>query len=162
MIFFDMIQELLGTSRFVLCSYLSDMSDADILVPPVPGAHHAAWQLGHLIASEYKMIEGIAPGRSPQLTESFLQVHAKDGGASDLSAFLGVDGYRKLMAAQREATLSVARELPEHRLGQPAPEFMRSYAPLVSSVFLTIGGHELMHSGQLAVIRRALGKPVLI
>lgn len=160
--FFDTVQELLGTSRFVLSSYISDMTDADILVRPVPTAHHAAWQLGHLLASEYKMMEGVSPGSSPALSETFLARHSKDGGFASDSEFLGVEEYRKLMAAQREATLAVALQLSDERLGQPAPEFMRSYAPRVSSVFLTIGGHELMHAGQLAVIRRALGKPVLI
>ena len=36
--------------------YLSDLTDADLLVRPVPGANHIAWQLGHLIQAENWMV----------------------------------------------------------------------------------------------------------
>ncbi len=31
---------------------LRDFSDADFYTRPCPGANHAAWQIGHLIAAE--------------------------------------------------------------------------------------------------------------
>jgi hypothetical protein len=160
--FFDTVQELLGTSRFVMSTYLSDMSDSDILVRPVAGAHHAAWQIGHLIVSERRMIEGIAPSSCPVLPDGFEAGHAKEAGNGDGGYFLPLKTYQELMTAQRMATLEVAKGLREPQLMEAAPEFMRSYAPFVRSVFLSIGGHELMHAGQIAVIRRVLGKTVLI
>lgn len=163
MTFFDVVRDLLGTSRFVLSTYLSDMTDEELLVRPVPGAHHAAWQLGHLILSERMMIDGVEPKSCPAVSPSFLEAHGKGGDAVGTHhGFLGVKGYLELMTRQREVTLAVAERLTEARLDEPAPEFMRSYAPFVRSVFLSIGGHEYMHAGQLAVIRRHLGKPVLI
>jgi hypothetical protein len=160
--FFDTVQELLGTSRFVMSTYLSDMSDADILVRPVAGAHHAAWQIGHLIVSERRMIEGISPQSCPALPTGFEAGHAKESEGREGALFLPIKEYQDLMTAQRRATIEVAKGVREPQLMEPAPEFMRSYAPFVRSVFLSIGGHELMHAGQIAVIRRALGKPVLI
>ena len=35
---------------------VSDLSDADLLVRPVPQANHIAWQLGHLILQECESI----------------------------------------------------------------------------------------------------------
>jgi hypothetical protein len=160
--FFDMVQELLGTSRFVMSTYLSDMSDADILVRPVEGAHHAAWQLGHLIVSERWMIEGVSPHSCPALPDGFEVGHAKEAESREGALFRPIKEYQDLMMAQRRATIEVAKGLSESQLMEPAPEGMRSYAPFVRSVFLSIGGHELMHAGQIAVIRRALGKTVLI
>lgn len=155
--------ELLSTSRFVMSSYLADLSDADLLVRPVEGAHNTAWQLGHLIASEFKMIEGVRPRAEKLVAPDFAQRHDKS------RAFEPAEGwatskheYIKLMQDVRAATLSLLRELSDQDLAGPGPEFMRSYAPTVSSVFTSIGGHELMHAGQIAVIRRKLGKPVVI
>ena len=34
----------------MLSMFLSDLSDADLLVCPVEGANHIAWQIGHLIS----------------------------------------------------------------------------------------------------------------
>ena len=45
----NVLLEALSTSRFVMSSYLKDLTDDDLLVRPVEGAHNAAWQLGHLI-----------------------------------------------------------------------------------------------------------------
>lgn len=161
--FYDVVSELLGTSRFVMTTYLSDLSDKDILVRPAPGAHHAAWQLGHLILSERMMIEGVVANSCPVLPNGFQDAHGKERGLTDaVEGYLRVQEYIDLMNAQRAATLSVAQGLTESRLCEPAPEFMRAYAPLVRSVFLSVGGHEYMHAGQIAVIRRHLGKPVLI
>src|SRR5262249_35490765 len=41
----DMDLQLLGM-------LLADLSDADLLVRPVPGANHIAWQMGHYLVAE--------------------------------------------------------------------------------------------------------------
>ena len=66
------------------------------------------------------------------------------------------------MELVRFATLNLLRELSDEDLAAAGPEFTRKYAPTVGSVFSSISGHELMHAGQIAVIRRKLGKPVVI
>ena len=136
-----------------MSTYLSDMTDADILVRPVSGAHHAAWQLGHLIVSERWMMEVVSPHSCPALPDGFEAGHAKEAEGREGALFLPIKEYHDLMTAQRRATIEVAKGLSESQLMEPAPEFMRSYAPFVRSVFLSIGGHELMHAGQIAVIR---------
>ena len=59
-------------------------------------------------------------------------------------------------------TLEALASFSADALSAPAPEAMRSYAPHVGSIFSMVAGHELMHTGQIAVIRRFLGKPVVI
>lgn len=159
----EAITSSLQTARFIMTSYLSDMSDSDLLVRPVPGAHHAAWQLGHLITSESQMILGVRAGSAPALPPEFLARHDKASARRDAPTdFYSKDQYLSFMNSVREATLSLLGQLSENDLSQPGPEAMRSYAPKVGSVFQSIAHHELMHSGQIAVIRRALGKPVVI
>ncbi len=158
----DPIREMLGTSRYVMSSYLQDLSDDDLLVRPVSGAHHAAWQLGHLIVSERKMVEAIAPGHGVTLPVGFEEAHPKDAGHSDATLRFSKKEYQELMLQQRTKTLAALAAFSAEDLSKPGPEAMRSYAPHVGSIFSMVAGHELMHSGQIAVIRRLLGKPVVI
>ena len=159
----EAITSNLHTSRYIMTSYLSDLSDDDLLVRPVPAAHHAAWQLGHLILSESQMINGIRAGSAPALSPEFAARHDKGAAkAGDPAHFYPKSQYLSCMNNLREATLTLLSQLSEEDLSKPGPEAMRSYAPTVGSVFLSIANHELMHSGQIAVIRRALGKAVLI
>jgi hypothetical protein len=109
------------------------------------------------------MLEGIKPGSAPQLPEGFEVSHSKEAGDSDrLDGYLSKDAYLGIMGRVREATYVQLEECSEQRLDEPGPEALRSYAPTVGAVFLMIGSHEVMHSGQLAVLRRALGKKVVI
>jgi len=158
----DLIRYLLGTSRYVMSTYLEDMSDAELLVQPVEGAHHAAWQLGHLILSERRMVDAVRGGSGIALPDGFEAAHPKGGAPGIREAVVRKSEYQGLMELQRQQTLGLLARLPEEELSAVAPEIVRAYAPTVGAVFATIGGHELMHSGQIAVIRRALGKPVRI
>lgn len=155
-------REQLTTARYVMASYLADLTDAELQLSPVAGAHTAAWQLGHLIVSESKMADGVRAGAGIGLPGGFEQAHAKDARPGAPSELFPKALYAELMASQRERTLSLLDSLSDVELSAPAPEFMRAYAPHVGSVFGSIAGHELMHSGQIAVLRRSLGKPVVI
>jgi uncharacterized damage-inducible protein DinB len=46
-------------------------------------------------------------------------------------------------------------------LNKPGPERMARMAPTVGHVLGLLGNHYMMHMGQIQVLRRKLGKPVL-
>ena len=80
-----------------MTSYLGDLDDADLLVRPVEGMNHIAWQLGHLISSERGMVEAIRPGSCPPLPEGFEANHDREDTTSDDPArFLSKDDYLDL------------------------------------------------------------------
>src|SRR5262245_22245559 len=77
--------------------YVQDLKDEELLVRPVPGANHLAWQLGHLIDSERTMMEGLTPGTSPALPAGFTTMHSRENaGVDDPKKFLKKDEYLKL------------------------------------------------------------------
>lgn len=159
----DVIRSTLKSSLQTLQLFLADMSDADLLVRPVPGANHLAWQLGHLITSEMQMLEAVSPGASPQLPHGFVEAHSKErASASDSAGFLDKATYLELFVAQRNATLKVLSTLRERDLDRPSPLPFRSWAPNVGDLLNTIGAHLLMHLGQVAVVRRSLEKPIVM
>ena len=143
-------------------SYLADLTDAELLVRPVPGANHIAWQLGHLISSERDLIEMVAPGSMPKLPEGFKEKHAKQTAASDdPKAFCTKAEYLKLLKEQRAGTLAALAKQTDADLSKPAPEAMRSHLETVGDLFSMQGGHLLMHAGQWAIVRRKLGRKPL-
>lgn len=146
----------------IVRGYLEDLREEELLVRPVPGCNHIAWQLGHLIAGEHLMMEAIAPGRMPKLPEGFVERHGKEQAAlDDPKAFLPKAEYLRLMQEQRAGTLAILEGIKDADLAQPSPERMRSYAPRVVDLLNLQGQHWLMHAGQWAVIRRKLGRPPL-
>src|SRR5712692_5672465 len=72
----EAIRIALGAAERLLPMYLNDLSDADLLVRPVPNANHIAWQLGHLIKSERDLVTKQIPGADyPALPAGFEEQH---------------------------------------------------------------------------------------
>ena len=156
------IKQSMSVPDFVAKAYLADLSDADLMLRVVPGINHIKWQLGHLIASEHKMLESMFPGSMPPLPAGFAEKHTKETSGNDNpAAFLSKDEYLKLFDTIRAATLAAVDRLTDADLDKPGPEFTREYCPTVASVLHLQPQHWLMHAGQWAVLRRKLGKAPL-
>jgi hypothetical protein len=154
----DAIKFSLESNQNMIGMYLGDLSDADLLVRPTPGANHIAWQLGHLIIAEVNFFLPKVPGAKPAaLPPGFVEQHSKDTANSD-SGFMTKDEYLKLFNTARAATLATVDGLSDADLDKDSGWQM---APTVGKVLLFIGSHDMMHAGQFTVVRRKLGKPVL-
>jgi hypothetical protein len=158
----DVIKNTLEMGHEVLTAYLSDLSNADLMVRAVGEANHVAWQLGHLISSEHKMLTDAGFGM-PDLPEGVAGSYTKETSSSDDAAkFHKKEQYVQWMEQQRAATLSALDAASDADLDKPTPESMHDYAKTVGVVFNMIGIHEMMHAAQFVAVRRKLGKPVLI
>ncbi len=158
----EIIRHSLDTGQLVLNTYLSDLSDAELLVRPNEQAHHIAWQLGHLIASEYEMLSQAGfdmPALPKGLAESSVPEAA---GSDDPVRFFTKEQYQAWLAAQRASTLGALASLSESELHRPTPEAMQHYVTTIGALFNLVGMHQLMHAGQFIPVRRKLGKPILI
>ena len=142
--------------------YLEDLTDAELLVRPVPGANHIAWQLGHLIVSENNLVDSAFPGSMPALPKGFAEKHNNETAASDdAAAFSSKAEYLKLQSEQRAGTLAALTRVCDADLDKPGPEKYRNFMPKMADVFTIQGNHWLMHAGQWAVVRRKLGRKPL-
>ena len=159
----EAIRDTLNFSHFVLTKYLNDFTDADLLKRPGPGSNHVAWQLGHLIASECSLLNGIRPGSAPELPAGFAEKHTKaNSGSDDPANFCTKQQYLDLTEKVHAATLKLLDAFPEADFALPAPENFRKMFPTIGSIFILISTHPMMHAGQFVPVRRALGKPVVI
>jgi uncharacterized damage-inducible protein DinB len=159
----DAIRVALQMNHHVLQTYLSDLSDADLLVRPVPAANHLAWQLGHLISAEAHFLTQIPGATPPELPAGFDKQHSKETAGSDTTTgFRKKQDYLNLFEKVRGSTLAALDRIPDAQLDNPTTGPMAKFFPTVGSLFLLVANHELMHAGQVAVLRRKLGKPILI
>jgi uncharacterized damage-inducible protein DinB len=161
----DTILATYAMSDRVMERYLTDLSDADLLIRPVAGMNHIAWQLGHLALSEKALLERVRPGAGAPVPEGFDVAHGRDESSTKLddpSKFETKERYVELLKQQRAATLAALESMTDADLDAPGPEQMRAMAPTVGSVMLLIGTHGLMHVGQWVAVRREKGLPVVI
>ncbi|HEY1379369.1 MAG TPA: DinB family protein [Gemmataceae bacterium] len=156
----DVIRQALATSRQVFTMLLQDLSDADLLVRPSASANHIAWQIGHVIASEHRMLTNMVPDLAPALPEGFADLHAAST-AKDDNGFLTKAEYLAQYGRVRKVTLAALDRLPEADLDRPNPGPTAPIAPTIGALFLLVANHGLLHAGQFSVVRRKLGKPTL-
>jgi hypothetical protein len=158
----DVVRIALTSTQNLVESYLGDLSDADLLVRPVPGANHIAWQLGHLIAAEVGMGKQILGIPYPELPAGFVERHAKSTATVDSpKGFATKAEYLNLFNKVRKATLDGLAKMSDADLDKPSSGNMAKFAPTFGAMLQLLANHTLMHGGQFTVVRRKLGKPVI-
>jgi len=157
------LQAALKSTADSLNWYVSDFSDADLLVRPVPNANHAAWQIGNVIGGDALLIPTELPDvKYPALPEGFTDLHGGKGAKQEgPEGFLKKDEYLKLFNEVRGVTIAALDKLTDADLDRASTGSFKKYAPTIGAMFLMMANHTLMHAGQFTVIRRKLGKPVL-
>jgi len=157
----DAIVRTLHSTQMLVQMFLGDLSDADILVRPVEGANHIAWQLGHLISSEVGIGSSTMPGIVyPELPAGFKEQHDNKNAASD-TGFSTKAVYLDLLGKVRAASIAGVEKVTDAELVIPTEGPMKDFAPNRLAMILVIAEHTLMHAGQFSVVRRRLGKPIV-
>jgi len=158
----DLIADVLQRNLGIVQNTLADFSDADLMARPCPGANHTAWQLGHLMASEVWMISGCNVGTAPTLPPGFADKYtAKTASIDDPAAFGTKAQLLEQFAKVRDASINWVKNLSATDVSKPGPEAMKGFCPTVGHIVLLLADHTAMHIGQMQVVRRKLGKPIL-
>lgn len=159
----DVLITALTQTQHLMTGSLSDLSDEDLLVRPVPQANNIAWQLGHLIASERELLIGALPGvKYPELPAALKdQTSGKSSGQPPAGGYLKKAGYLDWFERVRGATLAAVSKLSDADLDRPTTGEMAKFAPNLGALVTLVGTHTMMHAGQFSVVRRKLDKPVL-
>ncbi len=155
------IRWLVEQCHWINGMYVQDLTDADLMLRPVPGMNHMAWQLGHLISSTSRMLGWIGQP-APDLPAGFAESHSKEAATcDDPKKFATKAVYMDLTEKVKAATVAAIEAVPDNKLEEPGPEDMRDYAPTTAACLTLLGTHWLMHSGQFVAVRRKLGKPAM-
>ena len=132
---------------------------------PEPGVTHVAWQVGHLAWAQYRLIFGrVLAGRceAPALIPAeYSELFGKGSRPnSDASQYPGNAEIRSVFDSVHGAVLKHAATIPDSVLDEPSapphPAFTDKFGALLWSA-----RHELVHAGQIALLRRLFGLPPL-
>jgi hypothetical protein len=138
---------------------------ADWFRMPAGNVTHVAWQVGHLAFAQYRLvllrIRGRLPADAELLTDDFL----KQFGANSVP---DPDASRQLSPGEIRATLDrvharVLRELPGFdpaKMGEPIDPPHPIAKTKIESLYWC-AAHELVHAGQIGLLRRELGQKPL-
>lgn len=121
------------------------------------GANHPLWVVGHLGNSDNFFISMIAPEEvdsQPIFQERFGMGSQP---TADLAAYPPIEQVLGYMRSRREKLLSLLEGISAEGLSQATPPGSPAFLATVADVFRTASWHECMHTGQLTVVRRALG-----
>jgi len=111
---------------------------------------HSIWELVEHVASWNEIVAERLAGRAPKVTpeRNFPPVTRTTPAAWQAAR-------RRLARSQATLRRAVAR-FPEAKLGRRRPKVDHTWSVLIYGVI----HHQLYHAGQMALLRRALGKPV--
>jgi hypothetical protein len=136
---------------------------AEWFIVPPGGVSHIAWQVGHTAIAEYRLcldrLRPRTPGDEALMPEAFLATFSRESLPADVTGFTA----EQIRATFDRVHARVMEELPNY------PDADLDLPPLKPhKLFVTrIAGlryaplHEMIHCGQIAMIRRMLGyKPI--
>jgi hypothetical protein len=158
----ELLADMLTRNLEWVKNTLADFSDQDMLQRACPGANNAAWQIGHLTAAEWRMVNGVKPGAMPELPAGFAEkFSAETTKIDDSTKFPPKAELIAQFIKVRQATIAWTAALMPQDMDQPTPQRIRDWCPTAGHIAAMIPVHVAMHVGQIQVIRRKLGKPIL-
>ena len=144
---------------------IADIDDGDWFLQPAQGVGHVAWQVGHLAVAEYGLglfrQRGRREGDAELLPSAFRKQFAK-GSIPEANAaeYPAPPEIRRVLDRVHERTLEELTGYAEAELDAPCEEPYAIFPTRLGALFFC-SAHEMMHAGQLGLLRRLLGKPPL-
>jgi DinB superfamily len=157
--------EQLVFARTYTVRLLDTIDPGDWFKMPSEGVTHIAWQVGHLAMAEYRLslerLRGARPEDANLMSASFLRQFGRDSIAEpDPAKNPAPAEIRSVFECVHEQTIRKLRGFPESDLDS-AP--LKPH-PLCTTKFECVrwcSHHEMIHTGQIGLLRRLLGaKPV--
>ena len=146
---------------------IADLQGDDWTFQPGPGLHHALWLCGHLATSQDTLIFDRCLGRTGELDAVF-RAHFPLGvpvASAQEHSYPSPREVLDQMESMNVRTLEAIRGMSDGLLAEPAyakdgksrhPHYENKLGAVTH-----LSRHEAFHAGQIALLRRLLGKPAL-
>jgi hypothetical protein len=149
-------------ARNYMLGIVNEIDERDWFAMPAGAPTHVAWQVGHLAMAEYGLCLFRQRGRqeidtelmSSSFRKLFSRGSAPDGDASKYPSVAEIRAILDRVHAQ------VRKESPSFTASQLAEPIDPPFAvePTKLGCLLFCSHHEMLHAGQLGLLRRLLGK----
>lgn len=149
-------------ARHYTVRFLKETPEAEWFRITPGGISHVAWQVGHLAMAEYRLsmlrIRGPQPHDGEVLPESYVSLFGKNAPDADARKYPSAADIRAVFDRVHEQALLELPRLSEADLDQPTVIAKpHPYATTKLAALLWCAQHELVHAGQIGLLRRELG-----
>ncbi len=140
---------------------LEGLNDDDWYRQPTDFVTHIAWQVGHLAMAQYYLalmrIRGEKPDDAKLISPEFIAIFAKGSTPSaDRSIYPTPAVIRHVFDMVHHQACQELPTMPDHVWGEMVHKPHRLFNTKLDSL-LWCGRHEMLHAGQIGLIRRLLG-----
>ena len=152
-------------SRVFTKQFLKDLTDAEWIWSPPQYTTHMAWQVGHITVAQYSLclrrVRGRTKADESLISDAFIEAF-KPGSkpVAEPEKNPSLDEIRRVFDAVHQHSVDELSGRSEAELDEPLadphPRFKTKFEAIEFSAF-----HEMVHAGQIAVLRRLMGKPPL-
>jgi len=157
--------ERIRWSRKFTEQFLPDLMPAEWFWSPAQYPTHVAWQVGHLAVAQYNLCLRRVRGRIAEdeslISEPFIEVF-KFGSTPVPTRIenLGSEEIKRVFDAVHVQSLAELEKRSDAELNEPLENPHPRFATKLGAVEFC-SQHELVHAGQIAMLRRLMGKPPL-
>jgi hypothetical protein len=144
---------------------LDQTPTADWFRQPPGSVSHVGWQAGHLAFAEYRLalwrIRGAQPQDATLFSQEFMRLFGADSVPDpDPARYADQGELRTVLDRVHEQVLRELPGLSDAELDEPVPH-PHPYAKTKLLALLWCAHHEMVHAGQIGLLRRHLGYPPL-
>ena len=121
------------------------------------GCNHALWFAGHMGYADNFFVSVVAPELATKRPDVDQKFGMGSQPTNQPAEYPPAETVLAFMRERRQTLLDVLDKLTDEDLARPTPEGSPDFLADLASVFEMAIWHEGMHSGQLTVVRRAIG-----
>lgn len=150
-------------ARGYTLSLLDGLTDEDWFRQPAGAVTHIAWQIGHLAMAEYGLCLFRIRGRQPEDLDLMSGKFRKQFSRGSQPAAAPADNpapaeLRSVLDRVHQQALQELAACTEQQLSEPIDE-PYAVTPTKLGALFFCSHHEMLHAGQIGLLRRLLGKP---
>jgi hypothetical protein len=155
------LDQIVVARRYTL-GLLEDIAPSDWFRTPSEGVTHVAWQVGHLAFAQYRLalvrLRGQRPDDEALLPAAFTALFGRESVPDpDPARYPDPAEIRAVFDRVHDALLRELPEIPDTDLDHPL-EPPHALAKTKREVLLWCSHHEMIHAGQIGLLRRLLGR----
>jgi hypothetical protein len=150
-------------ARAYTSTLLDGLADDEWFRQPPAGPTHIAWQIGHLAMAEYGLCLFRLRGRRPEdldlMSSKFRKQYSKGSQPDPEPQHNPTPAeLRETLERVHRQALSELADCTELQLAEPIDE-PYAVTPTKLGALFFCSHHEMLHAGQIGLLRRLLGKP---
>jgi hypothetical protein len=142
---------------------IADMEPADWFETPAGCVTHLAWQIGHLAMAQYGLCLFRIRGRRAEdlqlMSSDFRKKYSRGSVPNpDPAANAAPSELLAILDRVHAQALKELNEYSDEQLDVPGEEPLAVFTTRLGSIYFC-STHEMIHAGQIGLLRRLLGRP---